>query len=182
MEELKIIYLPPGELTPYEHNAKVHPDKQIEHIANSIREFGFKQPIVIDDNNVIVIGHGRQLAAQRLGLDAVPCVRVDDLTAEQIRALRLADNKTNESEWDFAELESELAELEIDFDMSEFGFKDENELPPIPDNLDAEEEYNEEAPLSVKLTFPNYTAYSMYEREIKETAERMGATFALVKA
>jgi ParB-like chromosome segregation protein Spo0J len=96
----------------------------VKHIANSIREFGFRQPIVVDADNVVVIGHGRLMAAKKLGFESVPVVRADDLTDEQIRALRLADNKTNESEWDFAELETELAELEMDFDMSEFGFDD----------------------------------------------------------
>lgn len=124
MGEMKIVYLPPGDLVPYEHNAKQHPQKQVEHIANSIREFGFRQPIVVDADNVVVIGHGRLMAAQKLGLETVPVVRADDLTEEQIKALRLADNKTNESEWDFGELEAELAELALDFDMSEFGFED----------------------------------------------------------
>ena len=123
MEELKIVYLPPDVLIPYEHNAKQHPAEQVKHIANSIREFGFRQPIVVDADNVVVIGHGRLMAAKKLGLESVPVVRADDLTEEQIRALRLADNKTNESEWDFAELEAELAELEMDFDMSDFGFE-----------------------------------------------------------
>ena len=182
MKDLQIIYLPPGELTPYPKNAKKHPDDQVQHIANSIREFGFRQPIVVDADNVVVIGHGRLMAAQKLGLESVPVVRADDLTEEQIKALRLADNKTNESEWDFTELEAELAELEMDFDMADFGFTDGNELPPIPENLDAETDYDEEAPLSVKFTFANYTAYSMYEGELKEIAERMGAQFALVKA
>ena len=181
MEDLKIVYLPPGELTPYEHNAKRHPDDQVEHIANSIREFGFRQPIVVDADNVVVIGHGRLLAAKKLGLDAVPVVRADDLTEAQIKAPRLADNKTNESEWDFSELEAELAEIEIDFDMSDFGF-DDNAMPPIPVNLDADTDYDEEAPLAIKLTFPNFTAYSMYEGELKDIAERMGAQFAIVKA
>lgn len=122
MKELNIIYLPPGDLTPYEHNAKRHPDDQVEHIANSIREFGFRQPIVVDADNVVVIGHGRLLAAKKLGLDAVPVVRADDLTEAQIKALRLADNKTNESEWDFGLLDSELVDLALDFDMSDFGF------------------------------------------------------------
>lgn len=122
---LKIEYLPVGSLKPYEKNAKKHPAEQVEHIANSIREFGFRQPLVIDKDNVLVIGHGRLLAAKKLGLDSVPCVRADDLTEEQIKALRLADNKTNESEWDFAELQTELAELEKDFDidMEQFGFE-----------------------------------------------------------
>ena len=122
---MEIEYISPGELKPYEKNAKMHPPEQVEHIANSIKEFGFRQPIVIDADNVIVIGHGRLLAAKRLGLDKVPCVRADDLNEAQIKALRLADNKTNESEWDFTILGDELEELKLDFDMSDFGF-DEN--------------------------------------------------------
>lgn len=122
MKELKIVYLRPEELTPYERNAKQHPPEQIEHIANSIREFGFRQPLVIDGDNVVVIGHGRLLAAKKLGLDKVPCTRADDLTEAQIKALRLADNKTNESAWDFGTLDGELEGLRLDFDMSEFGF------------------------------------------------------------
>ena len=124
MEELKIVYLPPGDLVPYKANAKMHPPEQVEHIANSIKEFGFRQPLVIDRDNVVVIGHGRLLAAKRLGLAKVPCTMADDLTEEQIKALRLADNKTNESEWDFSLLESELEDLKTDFDMSDFGFID----------------------------------------------------------
>lgn len=119
--ELKIEYLPVGSLKPYEKNAKKHPAEQVEHIANSIREFGFRQPLVIDKDNVLVIGHGRLLAAKKLGLDTVPCVRADDLTDEQIKALRLADNKTNESEWDFDLLGGELDDI-FDIDMEQFGF------------------------------------------------------------
>lgn len=124
MWEMEIIYLSPGELIPYERNAKQHPPEQVEHIANSIKEFGFRQPLVIDADNVVIIGHGRLLAAKRLGLDKVPCTRVDDLSEEQIKALRLADNKLNESEWDFDLLEEELAGLQLDFNMSDFGFED----------------------------------------------------------
>ena len=121
MKNLKIEYLPVGSLKPYEKNAKKHPADQVEHIANSIREFGFRQPLVIDKDNVLVIGHGRLLAAKKLGLDTVPCVRADDLTEEQIKALRLADNKTNESEWDFDLLGGELDDI-FDIDMEQFGF------------------------------------------------------------
>lgn len=124
--ELKIEYLPVGSLKPYEKNAKKHPAEQVEHIANSIREFGFRQPLVIDKDNVLVIGHGRLLAAKELGLDTVPCVRTDDLTEEQIKALRLADNKTNESEWDFDLLDGELNDI-FDIDMEQFGFGLEND-------------------------------------------------------
>lgn len=119
---MNITEMKPGDLKPYPANAKRHPPEQVRHIANSIREFGFRQPIVVDRNNVVVIGHGRLLAAHELGLETVPVVRADDLTEAQIKALRLADNKTNESDWDFTELEAELAELEMDFDMSDFGF------------------------------------------------------------
>lgn len=119
---MEVIYLSPNELIPYEHNAKLHPDSQVKQIAASIKQFGFRQPIVVDANNVVVIGHGRLLAAKELGLNEVPVVRADDLTEKQIKALRLADNKTNESAWDFTELEAELNELALDFDMGEFGF------------------------------------------------------------
>lgn len=118
---MKINEVKISEIKPYEKNAKKHPPEQVEHIANSIREFGFQQPLVIDKNNVVVIGHGRLLAAKKLGLDAVPCVRADDLTDEQIKALRLADNKTNESGWDFGLLELELDDIDIDMEM--FGFE-----------------------------------------------------------
>lgn len=111
------------EITPYEKNAKKHPREQVEHIANSIREFGFKQPLVIDRDGVVIIGHGRLLAAKKLGMKQVPCVIAEDLSDDQVKALRLADNKTNESEWDFGTLEEELRSLaEIDFDMADFGF------------------------------------------------------------
>lgn len=112
-----------NDLKPYPQNAKKHPAEQVEHIANSIREFGFQQPIVVDKDNVVVIGHGRLLAAKKLNMDSVPCVRADDLTDEQIKALRLADNKTNESEWDFDLLDMELFDIEID--MKQFGFEKE---------------------------------------------------------
>ena len=121
MEELRIEYLPVDALKPYSRNAKKHPDEQVEHIANSIREFGFRQPLVIDRDGVLVIGHGRLLAAKKLGLKTVPCVRADDLTDEQVKALRLADNKTNESAWDDDLLNLELDDI-FDLDMEDFGF------------------------------------------------------------
>ena len=108
-------------IIPYEQNAKTHPVEQITHIANSIREFGFRQPLVIDKDNVLVIGHGRLAAAKRLGYDTVPCVRADDLSESQIKALRLADNKTNESAWDIDFLNVELDDI-TDIDMAQFGF------------------------------------------------------------
>ena len=108
-----------AELMPYAGNAKKHDSTQIANVAESIRQFGFVQPIVIDRDDVIVIGHCRALAAKKLGMKEVPCVCVDDLTPEQVNALRIVDNKSNESPWDFDVLHDELAELDLrDFDFS----------------------------------------------------------------
>lgn len=127
---MNVINMPTGELIPYENNTKIHPPEQVEHIANSIKRFGWQQPIVIDKNKVVIIGHGRLLAAKQMGLQEVPVVYADDLSEEDAQALRLADNKLNESPWDFTKLEEELAQLAIDgIDMSQFGFEDDIELP-----------------------------------------------------
>ncbi len=128
MTDLKIEYLPVTSLKPYERNAKLHPADQVERIANSLIEFGWRQPCVVDSNNVLIAGHGRLLGAKKAKektgdpkFDLVPCVRADDLTPEQIKAYRLVDNKTNESEWDLDILPEELASI-IDIDMTSFGF------------------------------------------------------------
>ena len=145
---MEVINVPVRDLIPYEKNAKNHPDDQIEHIANSIREFGFRQPLVIDAQNVVVIGHGRLMAAKKLGMEEVPCVRADDLSETQIKALRLADNKTNESEWDFDALEHELDELSVDFDMSDFGF-DAFQVEEEPQEAQ-EDDFDVDAPVEAK--------------------------------
>ena len=116
-----------AELTPYAGNAKKHDSTQIANVAESIRQFGFVQPIVIDRDGVIVIGHCRALAAEKLGMKEVPCVCVDDLTPEQVKALRIVDNKSNESEWDFDILPDELAELDFSGFDFDFGLEDEGE-------------------------------------------------------
>lgn len=117
---MEIKYMSVKDIVPYKANAKKHPARQVEHIANSIKEFGFQQPLVVDKNNVLVIGHGRLLAAKKLKMTEVPVVRADDLTEDQIKALRLADNKTNESEWDAELLGIELGDIDIDMEL--FGF------------------------------------------------------------
>ena len=110
-------------IKPYEKNAKSHPLKQIKKIEKSILEYGFRIPIIIDDRNVIVAGHGRLLAAKRIGLDVVPTIRVVDLTKEQIKAFRMMDNKSGESDWILENLIDELHELlEIGFDLELTGF------------------------------------------------------------
>lgn len=119
-----VVWVSPEELIPYEKNAKAHPIAQVEQIANSIKAFGWTQPIVVDKDNVVVIGHGRLMAAKELKLEKVPVVMRDDLSEEQVKALRIADNKTNESEWITEKLDEELAELAIaGFDMEQFGFE-----------------------------------------------------------
>lgn len=122
MEELmQIIEKNIKELIPYEKNPRKN-DKSVDKVANSIKEFGFKVPIVVDKNNIIVCGHTRYKAAKKLKLAVVPCVVADDLTEEQIKAYRLADNKVGEdSEWDIDLLQGELDDI-IDIDMADFGF------------------------------------------------------------
>lgn len=118
IKEMKI-----EELNEYENNPR-HNENAVDAVAASIQNFGFKVPIIIDCDNVIVAGHTRLKAARKLGLEKVPCIVADDLTPEQIKAFRVADNKTAElAEWDIELLEQELNELkDLDFDMSEFGF------------------------------------------------------------
>ena len=109
------------DIKPYEKNPRKN-DSAVDAVANSIREFGFKVPVVIDKDGVIVCGHTRYKAAKKLKLDTVPCVIADDLTDEQIKAYRLADNKVSElAEWDIDLLGEELDGI-FDIDMSDFGF------------------------------------------------------------
>lgn len=119
-----------SEITPYDKNAKKHDKRQIANVAESIRQYGFVQPVVIDRDGVIVIGHCRAEAAKKLGMKTVPCVCVDDLTPEQVNALRLVDNKSNESAWDLDLLAEELPELDLsafDFDWGLEGDSKESE-------------------------------------------------------
>ncbi len=119
---MEIIELEIDKLKPYDKNAKTHPEEQVRLIANSIKEFGFKTPVLVDENFVIIQGHGRRLASISLGLKTVPCVIADDLSKEQVKMLRLADNKVAESEWDLETLDIELEEMESLFSISDFGF------------------------------------------------------------
>lgn len=109
------------DLKPYEKNPRKN-DDAVQYVANSIKEFGFRVPIVIDSDNTIVCGHTRWKAAKLLKMETVPCVVADDLTEEQIKAFRIADNKVSEmAGWDFPMLDAELAEIEM-LDMEDFGF------------------------------------------------------------
>lgn len=119
--KLKIEYLSTDELIPYANNPRNN-DEAVDYVANSIRQFGFKVPIIIDKDKNIVAGHTRLKAAKKLGIKEVPCIIADDLTEQQIDAFRLADNKVSEiATWDFGKLEIELESI-TDIDMSEFSF------------------------------------------------------------
>lgn len=119
---MNIIYKNIDELKPYKFNARNN-RKAVKFVANSIKNFGMKVPIVVDTNNVIVCGHTRYEALKQLGTENVPCIVADDLSEKQIKAFRLADNKVAEkASWDFKLLEMEFEELMNDFDMGDFGF------------------------------------------------------------
>lgn len=110
------------ELTPFENNPR-HNDGAVEVVANSIKEFGFKVPVIVDKDNVIVAGHTRIKAAELLGIEKVPVIVASDLTDEQVKAFRLADNKTAEiAKWDYEKLEIELQGI-ASIDMGDFGFE-----------------------------------------------------------
>ena len=134
---MKIIDKKLSELKPYEKNPRKN-DEAVKYVMESIKEFGFKVPIIIDKNNVIVCGHTRYKASKKLKLDTVPCIIADDLTEEQIKAFRLADNKVSEkAEWDFDLLDDELKGI-FDFDMQEFGFDFEDDEKPAQEVVEDE--------------------------------------------
>lgn len=122
---MQIIQKKLADIVPYANNTKKHDETQIKNVAESIKKYGWVQPIVIDNDGTIVIGHCRALAAEKLGMKEVPCVVVSDLTEEEINALRIVDNKTNESPWDFDLLSAELPEIDLsDFEF-DFGIEEE---------------------------------------------------------
>lgn len=150
---MKIEYLPIEQLKNYDKNARKHTDADVQTIIESIKEFGFNDPVGIwSDKNVIVEGHGRVMAAKKLDIKEVPCIRLDHLTDEQRRAYALAHNKTAEmSEWDFDLLESELGSIE-EIDMTAFGFSiGENQL--VPEDPEEEKEEEEKLPDSKLYIF-----------------------------
>lgn len=151
MDKMKIKNTPIDDLRPYAHNPKTHPEAQIDKIARSIEEFGWTVPILIDADNSIIAGHGRLLAAHKLGLIEIPTICIDHLTEAQIRAYRIADNRLTESAWDFEMLESEIAILQdMDFDIDLTGFDDIDlgemfPTEPEPENFDAEAAMDDES-------------------------------------
>ena len=140
---MKIIEKKLSEIHPYENNPRIN-DGAVQFVANSIHEFGFKVPIVIDTEGTIVCGHTRYKAAKKLKMDTVPCILADDLTEDQIKAYRLADNRVAEfSEWNVDRLNVEMNEVEqMDIDMTMFGFGYDMYEDEEPE--EEEEEYEED--------------------------------------
>nr|DAF72807.1 MAG TPA: adenine specific DNA methyltransferase [Caudoviricetes sp.] len=136
MNAVKIVQKSVKDLIPYAKNAKKHSRTQIANVAESIKQYGFVQPVVIDRDDVIIIGHCRTLAAKQLGMKEIPCVCVEDLTPEQVKALRLVDNKSNESGWDMELLGKELKDLDLSAFDFEWGLQDELSDAVVEDDYD----------------------------------------------
>lgn len=138
---MKVIEMKIDDVKPYENNPRNN-EEAVDGVANSIKQFGWQQPIVVDKENVIIVGHTRYKAAQKLGLKVVPVI-VAELSEEKAKAYRLADNKTNEAaEWNFDKLQEELDKI-INIDMSDFGFDVDNIIDEIEDKQAIEDEYTE---------------------------------------
>lgn len=155
---MKVVTYQIADVKPYENNPRNN-DSAVDAVAASIREFGWQQPIVVDKDGVIIAGHTRYKAARKLGLAEVPVVVADKLTEEQIKAYRLADNKSGElADWDMEMLENELAGI-ADIDMSLFGFTEEEEKKK-------EKEKNGEVPFSEVLGEANNYVILQFHTEV----------------
>ena len=168
------------DLKPYKKNAKKHPKKQIERIANSIECFGMNDPIAIWKDNVVISGHGRLEAMKQLGYAEVPCIRLDHLTDEERKAYTLAHNKVAESEWDYSLLDDEINSI-TEFDMCDFGF----EFIDTEKNK-ADTQKKVENILNIgKANFPGVGKYDIpqlepiHENEIGEIKEWIGFNYVL---
>lgn len=178
---MEIVMRKVSELTPYDKNAKTHDEKQIANVANSIKRFGWQQPIVVDEQGVVVIGHCRLLAAKKLGLREVPVTIASGLTEDEVKELRIADNKTNESPWDLNLLAEDIEGLNFDgFDL-DFDIGDSaswfDQRDRWDDSTDGEDEdYKEflEKFEAKKTTDDCYTPDNIYEAVANWCASEYG--------
>lgn len=172
-------WIDPKEVEPYERNAKLHTPEQVKNIVTSIRRFGWQQDTVITTDKVLVIGHGRRLAAIELGCEMPYHVidkTADELTDDDIRELRIADNQTNaETGLDYSVLELEIEDL--DFEGFDFDFG----LDEYPDESELDAEQAEDEKTVARLVFPDYKSYARHEIEIKDFAENVGASVTVGK-
>ena len=181
---MKIIETNLSVLKPYEKNNKVHDEEQIEMIANSIKEFWFTQPIVIDEDNCILAGHWRYYASQKLWLEKVPCNILEWLTEQQKRKYRILDNKLNESDWDLANVKFELSELK-DFNFWELEFSVDDLFPEfttsefnpsefweVEDEPDDEDEEEKKSGFSVIVFAKDEAELELLKKDLDELGYR----------
>lgn len=149
---LKIEYLPVGKLLRYAKNSRTHSDEQVEQLVNSIREFGFTNPVLIDEKNELIAGHGRLAAAEILEMDKVPAIRLSNLSEKQKKAYRIADNKLAlNAGWDMQLLVEEVKELmDDDFDIDLLGFNDAELDEMLSDEQPQEEDDNSSPVVQIK--------------------------------
>ena len=166
-EKMQIIYKDINDIQMYENNPRKNSDA-VQYVINSIQNFGFKVPIIIDKNNMIVCGHTRYKAARRLKMATIPCIMADDLDEDQIRAFRLADNKVAEmSTWDYDRLEQEVGLLDpLEFDLADFGFFPSYEADEDEEDNDTEDGISSEPSYSLVIDCES-------KAEQKDTYERL---------
>lgn len=160
---MNIIYKDISELIPYVNNPRKN-DKAVDGVASSIKNYGFKVPIIIDSKNEIVTGHTRLKAAQKLGMNSIPCIVADDLTESQIKAFRIADNRISEaSEWD-----NDLLRIELD-GLEEFTGFSESDIEELNfENVGYKEKEKEEKKTKLNIAFENPSDLKKVEEELRQ--------------
>lgn len=165
--ELSVEEVSTDELIPYARNAKIHTNEQIDQICSSIEEFGFNDPVAVWDGpegTEIVAGHGRVMAAKKLGMTKVPIIRLDHMDDKERKAYGLAHNKTTmNTGWDFAKLDAELDELAGEFDMGDFGFDSMPEFDAIEDLM--QNDFTDSTPKEDAETFNVTFVFPVEARE-----------------
>jgi len=150
---MEILNIPLNQIKEYKKNPKSHPKEQIIKIANSIREFGFNVPVLLDKDNILIAGHGRYLAAKELNLKEIPTIKIENLNPEQIKAYRIADNRLTESDWEYDFLAQEITDLkDAGFELDYLGFSDKELNKLMPQKEAVEDEFD----VSKALKEPKY--------------------------
>lgn len=174
------VIVPIEDILPYDNNAKTHPPEQIDKLAKQIKD-GFDQPIVVDKSYVIIKGHGRLLAAKKLGLTQVPVIIRGDLSPEQIKAARIADNKLAETDWDLDILSNELTALVENFNLEDLGFNEEELnklLSPDDFNID-EDDKNDDESNNISNNHSNWVTLTL--KIPSEAMERIQDAYNLIE-
>ena len=182
-DRLKVQEMPIEEIREYDGNARKN-EKAVEAVAKSIQAYGFKNPIIVDRNKVIIAGHTRLKAARAIGMEKVPVIKADDLTEEQVKAFRLADNKTAElSEWDFGKLELELDRIDYDSWLWKYFSDEETEMKTFDAEIDlsdfSDEEFEYECPCCGFRFNRTYIPVEMDAGRPAERAEERKDSFQL---